>query len=580
MKKFLLFVASLLCLSSYGQVTMERYYDNLVLKKNVWDAGSNYQYSERLGYLEMGDEISVHIEGIPERDIAGITIAVVDAQYQLVSEYYYEVDENIPANKQWFMDQILIIEQTASNCMLQISTWDKYTEGVNSIKIEKIPDYTDIVLTKNFWDEGSNYQYVVELGDVQEGMLYKATVCGFCSTSIDGLQMVLVDGTTYECVAEYNSYVAIARDISEGDSIGNVTYFYVTKDCENCKFIISTMDEVIDGVDEINLSSKYNHDQIFLEFSSLTFVHNEDNNYYQTEYDIEDVKINDDVIIEVKGVPSKDIEGFNVFILDENNQPITSPEPMFLNAKEGVAEDEMVFIHIKKKNVTNGKIVFQSIDKYQYGVWGFSIIPIPLDYTDITLKKNVWETGSNYQYEEDWGVVSIGDIYSINIHGFCDHAVSELQMALVDGNTYEDISGYWMQIATDISENDSIGGTFTFIVDRATENSKLIVNTKGIDVEDGLDEIKIVSVKPENNGNGEGGENGNGGEENPETAISSVGNESAVIENGIIYSKQIEVYNIAGQKVASCFNQLDTKNLKAGVIYYILTNEGMLKFSK
>ncbi|MBR5434819.1 MAG: hypothetical protein IK117_10340 [Bacteroidales bacterium] len=571
MKKFLLFVASLLCLSSYGQYTFEKYYDNLVLKKNVWDAGSNYQYSERIGSFETGDEIYVELEGIPERDIAGITIAVVDEQYQLVSEQYYELDWDISANKQWFASKTLVIEQTSAKCMLQISTWDEYTEGVNSIKIDKIPDYTDIVLTKNIWDEGSNYQYVVELGDVKEGMIYKATVCGFCSTSLDGLQMVLVDGTTYECVAEYNSYFAIARDISEEDSVGNSTYFLVTKDCDNCKFIISTMDEVKEGVDEINLSSKLNHDQIFLEFSSLTLAHSEDNNYYQTEYDMENMRINGTVFISLKGIPSKDIEGINVFIVDENNQPITSPEPMYLNAKEGVAKNEMVSMEIKKKNVINGKVVFQSIDKYKYGVWSITILPVPLDYTDITLTKNIWETGANYQYEEDWGAVSYGEMYSINIHGFCNHAVSELQMALVDGNTYEAV-GYWTDIATDIAENDSIGGTYTFLITSETENCKLIINTKGVDVEDGLDEIKILSVKPENNGNG--------GEENPETAIPSVANGSAVIENGIVFSKQIEVYNVAGQKVVSCLNQFDTKNLKEGTIYYILTNEGMLKFSK
>ena len=184
------------------------------------------------------------------------------------------------------------------------------------------------------------------------------------------------------------------------------------------------------------------------------------------------------------------------------------------------------------------------------------------EFTTLTLAANVWDEGSNYQYEEEVTAPADGflkgDYVSLSINGVASNDIAKLQVALI-GSEYNDVSDY-VTIAENVKAGETIAFTKKIVLNGATDVCKLTITTTDPAVE-GVAEIKI---EPKENN----------------VAVDEVSASVFAVEGGMVYSAgEIVVYNVAGKQVASASKAFNVNSLAAGV-YFITAQEGTIKFVK
>lgn len=184
------------------------------------------------------------------------------------------------------------------------------------------------------------------------------------------------------------------------------------------------------------------------------------------------------------------------------------------------------------------------------------------EFTTLTLAANVWDDGSNYQYEEEVTAPADGflkgDYVSLSINGVASNDIAKLQVALI-GSEYNNVSDY-VTIAENVKAGETIAFTKKIVLNGATDVCKLTITTTDPAVE-GVAEIKI---EPKENN----------------VAVEEVAAPAFAVEGGMVYSAgEIVVYNVAGKQVASASKAFNVNSLAAGV-YFITAQEGTIKFVK
>ena len=184
------------------------------------------------------------------------------------------------------------------------------------------------------------------------------------------------------------------------------------------------------------------------------------------------------------------------------------------------------------------------------------------EFTTLTLAANVWDEGSNYQYEEEVTAPADGflkgDYVSLSINGVASNDIAKLQVALI-GSEYNNVSDY-VTIAENVKAGETIAFTKKIVLNGATDVCKLTITTTDPAVE-GVAEIKI---EPKENN----------------VAVDEVSAPAFAVEGGMVYSAgEIVVYNVAGKQVASASKAFNVNSLAAGV-YFITAQEGTIKFVK
>ena len=179
--------------------------------------------------------------------------------------------------------------------------------------------------------------------------------------------------------------------------------------------------------------------------------------------------------------------------------------------------------------------------EYKDGVISGYTAKIEMNVNDLMLKKD--------------------DIVSLVFDGSFNTDVTGISPAIVDqweGN------GYWYELSDwDWTQFDS------------KANQKINITAKVKLIKD-AETTTIIACIPVQGGNGE--------EEivftSAKTPIEPVAANSFSIENGVVYSAgEITVYNIAGKPVATASQVFDVNSLAAGV-YFIVAQEGTIKFVK
>ena len=174
---------------------------------------------------------------------------------------------------------------------------------------------------------------------------------------------------------------------------------------------------------------------------------------------------------------------------------------------------------------------------------------------------NVWDSGSNYQAVEAVASdVFAGDYVEFSVKGIADQAIAGLQAYLMD-DSYNAISAY-LPIKSDVAKGDEIDFSGVLEVSSASASCKLVIVTTDAVVE-GVDaiNIKVAGTTPE------------------PTAVEEV-SASLAVQGGMVYSAgEIVVYNVAGKVVATASQALNVNSLNAGV-YFIVAQEGTIKYVK
>lgn len=179
--------------------------------------------------------------------------------------------------------------------------------------------------------------------------------------------------------------------------------------------------------------------------------------------------------------------------------------------------------------------------EYKDGVISGYTAKIEMNVNDLMLKKD--------------------DIVSLVFDGSFNTDVTGISPAIVDqweGN------GYWYELSDwDWTQFDS------------KANQKINITAKVKLIKD-AETTTIIACIPVQGGNGE--------EEivftSAKTPIEEIDSNSFSIENGVVYSAgEITVYNIVGKPVATASQVFDVNSLEAGV-YFIVAQEGTIKFVK
>ncbi len=153
------------------------------------------------------------------------------------------------------------------------------------------------------------------------------------------------------------------------------------------------------------------------------------------------------------------------------------------------------------------------------------------------------------------------DVVSLVFNGSFNADVLGISPAVIDqwegkGYWYE-LSGWdWTQFDSKANQKINITANVTLTTDAETTAILVCIPVQG---GNGETEIVFTSVK---------------------TPIEEIDSNSFSIENGMVYSAgEITVYNVAGKLIATASQVFDVNSLQAGV-YFIVAQEGTIKFVK
>ena len=153
------------------------------------------------------------------------------------------------------------------------------------------------------------------------------------------------------------------------------------------------------------------------------------------------------------------------------------------------------------------------------------------------------------------------DIVSLVFDGSFNTDVTGISPAIVDQweekQYWYELSGWdWTQFDSKANQEINITVKVTLIKDAETTSILVCIPVQG---GNGEEEIVFTSAK---------------------TPIEAVASNSFSIENGVVYSAgEITVYNIVGKPVATASQVFDVNSLPTGV-YFIVAQEGIIKFVK
>ena len=112
----------------------------------------------------------------------------------------------------------------------------------------------NLILNANEWDEGSNYQYEVELtapdGGFQAGDYVKLTINGYANHNIESLVTGLIDDSWNVM----SSFYELASNVKTGGAVKITKIIPLSSATETCRLVFSTADAIYDGLESIVIS--------------------------------------------------------------------------------------------------------------------------------------------------------------------------------------------------------------------------------------------------------------------------------------------------------------------------------------
>ena len=216
--------------------------------------------------LQAEDIVSLKINGAFSQDIDNLSFMIFDGNgselLPWTSEYFSATNgETVNTT----IEIVIPTNCTTEKAILVIFI-NGYDENVPTISFAKegdvvhepvelaIKDFTSLTLTANVWDAGSDYQYQEELTALEEGFqegdYVTVTITGVASHNIEGLLVVLVDGSWYNV----SDYTYLATGIKAGEEVSITKAIPLTSATETCRMVISTSDAIYDGLEAIVIS--------------------------------------------------------------------------------------------------------------------------------------------------------------------------------------------------------------------------------------------------------------------------------------------------------------------------------------
>jgi len=311
-----------------------------------------------------------------------------------------------------------------------------------------------------------------------------------------------------------------------------------------------------------------------VELSTVKFGADGGKSNYQAdmEFETEKAMIEDDVLeVTINGKFNQDIDGIVFMIFDNSGNEVLGWKTAALTAAKDETVNTTIQLVIPASCTEKAKLsVFiegydaeKEIKFLKDGDVEHDAVELASkEYTDITLAKNVWSDGSNYQYvEEVASDVFAGDYFIFSINGVCDQEVVGLQAYLMN-DSYSAISAY-VPIQSNIAKDGSVEFSGKVEVSSASAVCKLVIVTTDA-VSEGIDAINIKAT---------------GTTPTDPTAVEEVA-ASLSVQGGMVYSAgEIVVYNVAGKVIATASQVLNVGSLNAGV-YFIVAQEGTIKYVK
>ena len=402
--------------------------------------------------------------------------------------------------------------------------------------------------------------------------IYHSTVMVF-EEAVEVLQWTPVTFTATKDNEVTDAVIQITMPNSFSGKTGKVMLFAIYQSGEEAPEGISFLKAGEEVHEPIELAVKNYNEETTLGYNAYVTPHN----YQFIDAAIaQNVLVGDYVTFSISGVTNKAFEGtLRVYLRDGAEGGSYGAISAYTTIAEKVdAQGEISFECTLKatKAAEICDLVMEISDEAEEGA---SIVIAPAgtqvhegvelaskEFTTLTLAANVWDEGSNYQYEEELTAPEEGflkgDFVSLSINGVASNDVAKLQVALIN-DSYAAVSEY-VTIAENVKAGDAITFSKKLVLNSATDVCKLTITTTDPAVE-GVAEIKI---EPKENN----------------VAVEEVAAPAFAVEGGMVYSAgEIVVYNVAGKQVASASKAFNVNSLAAGV-YFITAQEGTIKFVK
>ena len=459
-------------------------------------------------------------------------------------------------------------------------------DEVNAQSVEYTVEMPTTTLAPN---AGDPTQYKVELDIETEEALKKddkltLKISGTFDADITSIAVMMFDEGGETMLEWTPKEISVKKDSEVTDLLISVTMTNTFAD-KKAKFTLFALYDAAPEFTEINFlkAGEEVHEGIELGPKSYETV-SLDYNQYATPHNYQfidaaiatNVLPNDYVTFSITGVTNKAFEGtLRVYLREGVEGGSYGAISAYTTIAEKVdAQGEISFEATLKatKAADICDLVMEISDEAEEGA---SIVIAPAgtqvhegveltskEFTTLTLAANVWDEGSNYQYEEEVTAPADGflkgDYVSLSINGVASNDIAKLQVALI-GSEYNNVSDY-VTIAENVKAGETIAFTKKIVLNGATDVCKLTITTTDPAVE-GVAEIKI---EPKENN----------------VAVDEVSASVFAVEGGMVYSAgEIVVYNVAGKQVASASKAFNVNSLAAGV-YFITAQEGTIKFVK
>ncbi len=212
--------------------------------------------------LAADDIIKVTIDGTFNQDIDGINFMVFDKEGNTILPWTSRPFVATAGEKVAGTEFEFTVPKAATGTEYKLTAFIAGYDAEKEIKFLKDGDveheavelatkeYTNITLSANVWETGSNYQTVENIAsDVFAGDFVTFSVKGIADQSIAGLQAYLMDDS-YNAIS---AYLPIKSDIAKGDEIDFSGVVEVSSASAVCKLVIVTTDAVAEGIDAINI---------------------------------------------------------------------------------------------------------------------------------------------------------------------------------------------------------------------------------------------------------------------------------------------------------------------------------------
>lgn len=257
-------------------------YTEVTMSYNQYATPANYQFIDAsiAENVQVGDYVTFSVTGKASAAFTKMIAYVRNATtYSAVSSQVV-VAENVAADGTVsYSGTIEITAAVEGACDLVFEITDEATEGTSIYIGEGEPyipvelaskTYTNVTMTLNEWDGGSNYQYVEEITAPAAG--FQATdyvtfsINGVASEAIEGLQVYLMDDN-YGAVSDYK---IVQENIAKDGTVDVEGKIELIKATDVCKFVIVTTDAKKEGVASITIGEAGSQDAVE-EVSAVSF---------------------------------------------------------------------------------------------------------------------------------------------------------------------------------------------------------------------------------------------------------------------------------------------------------------------